>query len=144
VARRVRVDPQRLLLVLRPVVAQPPAERQHALVLAVQLRLVRDGHVQVQLLRDAVVGPGRRGQRGHVLERDALAAGLVAAGRGPQDQPVAAARVIRAGPRRLIARPVGEPEQLPVELRERPRLRGVEHDLPPGRDAGRAHVVIAW
>src|SRR5205823_3156479 len=55
--RRIGIDPQRLLRVIRAVLEQPGAERQRPLVLDVQVS--RSGHrgIQVQLLRDRAVRP---------------------------------------------------------------------------------------
>src|SRR5580692_9109742 len=73
----------------------------------------------MELLRDPRLRPGRLGHRRDLLERDAGEA----AGSRVNDEPVPAALVLPAGRGGLIARPVGEAEQLPVELR-----------LPPARE----------
>jgi hypothetical protein len=129
VPRRVGVDPQRLLRVIRAVLEQPGAERQRPLMPDVQG--TRGGHrgVEVQLLRDRAVRPRRTGQLSDLLERQRRAAG-----RARQDQPVLPVRVRLAGPRRLIARAVPQAEQLPVELGQAPRVGGVQDRLPDDRE----------
>src|SRR5580693_8015762 len=84
----------------------------------------------MELLRDLRLRPGRLGHRRDLLERDAGEA----AGSRVNDEPVAAALVVAAGSGRLIARPVGEAEQLAVELRQPPGVGRVEHHLPPARE----------
>jgi hypothetical protein len=64
VPRGVGVDPQCLLRVIRAILEQPGAERERPLMLDVEVG--QGGHrgVQVQLLRDRAVRPGRRRRPG--------------------------------------------------------------------------------
>jgi hypothetical protein len=133
VARRVGVDAQRFVRVSRAVVAQRRAQAQGAVVLAVQFRLVGDGHVEVHLLRDVGVRPGGLLQPVNLLERQGPAALGV-----EQDEPVTAPLVVGARRGRLVARPVPEAEELAVELGEPARVGGVQHHLrQPGEVAHR-------
>ena len=59
VAGRVGVHPQRLLGVVRSVVEQPRAELERARMLLLELPQAGNRQVQVELLRDLVVRPGR-------------------------------------------------------------------------------------
>ncbi len=62
--------------------------------------------------------------------RDVLEGQQRTAVHGAQAQPVGAERVWFAVPRRLVTGAVAQPERLPVELRERPRVRAVQDHLP--------------
>lgn len=134
-ACRVGIDAQRLARVAEPVVQQFPAERENALVLSREFVRRRHGKVEVQLLRDVVFGPRGRSLLRLLLEGEAEVPGSAA-----QDKPVGAARIRFAEGRRLIAWPVLQSEQLPVELGEPARVSGVEHHLAKSGDRdGRWH-----
>jgi hypothetical protein len=128
----VGVDPQPFLGVVRPVEEDAGAQVEGAPVLVGELGDVRHRGVQVQLLRDRRVGPRGRGERVDLLERELDPA------RAAEDQPVGAAWVGLAGGRGLVALPVVQAEQPPVELRQRAGVGGVEDGLPD-RGVGVAH-----
>jgi hypothetical protein len=58
VPRRVGIDAQRLLRVIRTVLEQPGPERERPLVLDVEVSLGGHRSIQVQLLRNLAVRPG--------------------------------------------------------------------------------------
>lgn len=117
------VDPQRLLLVLGTVVQQPRTELQRVVVGEREVRRAVDGHVQVELLRDTGLRPGRGREIGDLLERE------LSPRQPAQDQPVAAVRIGITGRWWLVAGAIVHPEQLPVELGETADVGRVEDDL---------------
>ena len=64
----VGVDPQRFLRVVGTVAKQPGAKAQGSLVLGLELLHVRDGQIEVELLRDWAFRPRGRRKFGDLLE----------------------------------------------------------------------------
>jgi hypothetical protein len=129
---QVGVDPERLLRVRRPVEQQPGTEGERPVVLRVEVGHRGHGQVEVQHLRVGTLRPRHRRQLGHLLEGQ-----HGAPPRPVQHEPVLPPGVRPAGGRGLVALPVAQPEQLPVELGQRPGVGAVEHHLAqlgaPGR-----------
>ena len=76
VAGRVGEDVERLFGVGGPVLEHPGAERQRTVALLEELLEVGDVEVEVKLLGDLRVGPGRGAELGHVLHGEARLARL--------------------------------------------------------------------
>lgn len=94
--------------------------------------------IEVDLLRHAVIRPGRARQLVDLLERETRAPVWVA-----QVDPLGAGPIRLAGRGRLVALSIDEPEQLPPELSAGPRVGRVEHDLSQsrGRYVGHGRTV---
>ncbi len=95
---------------------------------SIEFRHVTDHQVQVQLLRNVMLGPGRGAELADLLERKE---------RRPigqsQVEPIAPGFVVLVGWRLFVARSVHETEELTPELRCPPGIRGVENDLSKPR-----------
>src|SRR5437764_62186 len=120
---RVGIDPKRLLRVVRTVEQEPCAEAQGAFVLRVELVDGRDGEIEVELLRYVRCRPGRYRKLADTLEGDPPAAVRLL-----DHEPLVTGRVGR-----LMPRPVDQPEQLAIELRELPGVGAIEHHLQESR-----------
>jgi hypothetical protein len=105
-------------------VQQAGPEGQGSRVLRVQVRHRWHGEVQVQHLRVRALGPGGARQLRHLLERQPGSAGAVL-----QHAPVLAEQVRLVPCRGLVTRAVPQAQQLPVELRQLPRVRAVQDRL---------------
>ena len=121
-------DHELLVGVVGAVEEEARAKLERTLLLRGQVPVVGHRQIEVELLGDGVVGPGRRRQGCHLLERD-----LRRPRRVDDDQPVSAPDVVVAGRRRLVPGAVLEPQQLSVELGQRAGIGGVEHDLAQRR-----------
>src|SRR5262249_23734499 len=106
------VHAERLLGIVGAVLEPPGTERECSPVVVLELLFRAHHQVEVQLLRNRPLGPGRLRQRSHGLESDAAAASGI-----PQNQPVLGMRVRLAGWRRLVTLLVVPAEQRAVELR---------------------------
>ena len=99
-ARRVREDVERLVLVLGPVQEQPGAQLLGSLAMALELLATGDGEVEVELHGHVVLGPRRRGELADLLDRHDPPTVRV-----EQDQPVRGVVTVRRGSGRLRAVP---------------------------------------
>lgn len=123
-ASEVGVHSQRLLRIVGSVQEELGPERQRPVALRLQILWRRDHQIQVQLLRDRALWPGRLRELGHLLERHTRGAGGVL-----EHQPVLPRRIRFVRERTLVARPLPKAEHLPVALRKRLRIGAVQDDL---------------
>ncbi len=101
---RVREDPKRLLLIIRSVEAECTSERDDS-VMHIEFGHVPHHQVQVQLLGDVVVGPGRRFEFVDLLERKQWRTVWQS-----RVQPVAPRWVVVPGRRLFVPRPYTSPK----------------------------------
>src|SRR5215218_9763788 len=124
VTGRVGEHVQRLILVIAAVEQFSGTKSKCPIPLDLQVLARRHDRVQVEHLRHGRVWPSRGPDAVGLLERQ-----LWSTVRVLQHEPVTTARVVLVGRRQFITGAILQPEQLAVELSQRPRIGRIDHDL---------------